>query len=111
MKKYLTLFILITFSFNTEAQQTVTINGPTNVEVGIPYDYTFTFNPVYPQDYYGVATKTLLAATTSYHQKPKQAQIPLDALLTERFFYLNKKVSTQLLIAFINLLMGNIILQ
>jgi hypothetical protein len=48
MKKYLILLLLLTYSYNTEAQQSVTINGPTYVEVGVPYNYTFTFNPVYP---------------------------------------------------------------
>ncbi len=49
MKKYFSLLIFISFSYNIGAQQTVSIQGPTNVEVGIAYDYTFTFNPVFPQ--------------------------------------------------------------
>lgn len=49
MRIYLSLLIFISFSYNIKAQQSVSIQGPTNVEVGFTYNYTFTFNPVYPQ--------------------------------------------------------------
>lgn len=54
MKKYLALLILLVNSYNSMAQESVSISGSTFVEVGVPYNYTFTFNPVYPQDSYGV---------------------------------------------------------
>lgn len=47
MKKYL-LFAIILINSNMIAQQSVAISGPTSVEVGIPYNYTLEFDPVYP---------------------------------------------------------------
>jgi hypothetical protein len=53
MKKYL-LFAIILLNWGMIAQQSVSTNGPTSVEVGIPYDYTFTFSPVYPTNSSGI---------------------------------------------------------
>lgn len=47
MKKNLILcFCVLSFNFIL-AQQSVSISGPSSVEVGIPYNYSFTFNPDY----------------------------------------------------------------
>uniref|UniRef100_UPI0040471896 hypothetical protein n=1 Tax=Mariniflexile sp. TaxID=1979402 RepID=UPI0040471896 len=42
------------FSNPFSAQQSVSISGPSSVEVGVPYNYTFTFNHVYPTNSAGV---------------------------------------------------------
>jgi hypothetical protein len=48
MKKTLILFFSVLFTNFLMAQSTVSISGPTSVEVGVPYNYTFEFKPVYP---------------------------------------------------------------
>jgi hypothetical protein len=49
MKKILILIFYILFSNILKAQQaTVSISGSSSVEIGIPYKYTFTFNPDIP---------------------------------------------------------------
>ncbi len=61
MKKNLLLSLLcFIFSNLTNAQQSVSINGPSEVEVGIPYNYTFNFNPVYPNNSSGVANSYII---------------------------------------------------
>tara|TARA_R110002033_G_C3885417_1_gene238336 strand:- start:1053 stop:2678 length:1626 start_codon:yes stop_codon:yes gene_type:complete len=47
------LVCFLIFSSKFFAQQSVTINGPTTVEVGVPNNYTFTFNPDYPYNISG----------------------------------------------------------
>jgi hypothetical protein len=54
MKKILTLVLGLAFGNAIVAQQSITITGSAVVEVGVPYTYAFTFNPVYPPDPYGV---------------------------------------------------------
>ena len=48
MKKILFLCFSLVFAKVMFAQQSVSISGPSNVEVGVPYNYTFAFTPVYP---------------------------------------------------------------
>lgn len=48
MNKFLILIFCLVFVDIISAQQSVSISGPSIVEVGVPYNYTFTFNPVYP---------------------------------------------------------------
>ena len=50
MKKILILCFSLVFVNVMFAQQSVSISGPSNVEVGIPYNYTFNFTPVYPSN-------------------------------------------------------------
>jgi hypothetical protein len=50
MKKKIILCFSLVFANFLVAQQSVSISGPTSVEVGIPYNYTFTFNPLYPSN-------------------------------------------------------------
>ena len=40
--------VFTNFMFAQGQQGSVSISGPSTVEVGIPYNYTFTFNPQYP---------------------------------------------------------------
>ncbi len=42
------LIFCLVFTNFMFGQGSVSISGPSTVEVGIPYDYTFTFNPQYP---------------------------------------------------------------
>ncbi len=55
MKKILILCLSLVFTNLLLAQATISISGPPSVEVGIPYDYTFTFNPQLAQNSNGVA--------------------------------------------------------
>jgi Secretion system C-terminal sorting domain len=41
-------FLYVNFMYSQETS--VSISGPTSVEVGIPYNFTFTFNPQYPNN-------------------------------------------------------------
>jgi hypothetical protein len=54
MKKALFLCFGLVITNFLVAQQSVSINGPTSVEVGVPYNYTFQFNPQYPTNAAGV---------------------------------------------------------
>lgn len=48
MKRYYYYLLLLLINQISFAQQTVTISGTSSVEVGIPYNFTFQFNPSYP---------------------------------------------------------------
>ncbi|PWB25069.1 hypothetical protein [Flavobacterium sp. HTF] len=48
MKKTLFLFFSLLFTNFLIAQHSITITGPGSVQVGVPYNYTLQFNPVYP---------------------------------------------------------------
>ncbi|MCV9933648.1 T9SS type A sorting domain-containing protein [Flavobacterium sp. LS1R47] len=48
MKKTLGLCFSVLITNFLIAQQSVTISGPASVEVGVPYNYTFEFKPIYP---------------------------------------------------------------
>ncbi|MXN92445.1 T9SS type A sorting domain-containing protein [Flavobacterium sp. Sd200] len=52
MKKKLFLWLSLCLFYNASvfAQQSISISGPSTVEVGVPQNYTFTFNPVYPSN-------------------------------------------------------------
>jgi Secretion system C-terminal sorting domain len=54
MKNYFLFIFSMLFVNLIVAQQSVVITGPLSVEVGVPYNYTFTFNPVYPSSTDGV---------------------------------------------------------
>nr|WP_294936315.1 T9SS type A sorting domain-containing protein [uncultured Flavobacterium sp.] len=55
MKKTLIVFFSLIFANFLVAQQSVSISGPSTVEVGVPYNYTFQFSPVYPSNGVDVA--------------------------------------------------------
>ncbi|TRX34068.1 hypothetical protein FNW52_14775 [Flavobacterium sp. ZT3R18] len=46
--KLMLCFSVLFTNFLMAQQQSVTISGPTSVEVGVPYNYTFEFKPVMP---------------------------------------------------------------
>lgn len=48
MKKILFICFGLVFTSQTFSQASINISGPSIVEVGVPNNYTFTFNPVYP---------------------------------------------------------------
>lgn len=62
MKKYLAFIIFIFIGYNSTAQETISITGPTSVEVGIPYNYNLTFNPLtpLPTNYNGVQANSVI---------------------------------------------------
>lgn len=48
------LILTLIFANTIFAQQSVSINGASIVEVGIPYNYSFQFSPLYPTNSSGV---------------------------------------------------------
>lgn len=50
MKKLLTFYLSILYTGMLFAQASITITGPSTVEVGIPYTYSLQFNPQYPNN-------------------------------------------------------------
>ncbi|MEP6805231.1 MAG: T9SS type A sorting domain-containing protein [Flavobacterium sp.] len=54
MKKTLFLFFSLVFTNFLVAQHSIDITGPSSVQVGVPNNYTFKFNPVYPSNASGV---------------------------------------------------------
>lgn len=48
MKKTLFLFFSLIFTNFLVAQHSITISGPSSVQVGVPYNYTVEFKPAYP---------------------------------------------------------------
>lgn len=54
MKKILFLFFSLVFTSFLSAQHSIEITGPSSVQVGVPNNYSFKFNPVYPSSASGV---------------------------------------------------------
>jgi len=71
MKKTLFLFFSLVFTNFLVAQHSIDITGPSSVQVGVPYNYTFKFNPVYPSNASGVLADGYLIdgwiVSTSYN--------------------------------------------
>lgn len=61
MKKTLFLFFSLLLTALSFGQASITIDsGPSNVEVGVPYNYRFTFIPQYPYNTAGVQADTYI---------------------------------------------------